>query len=774
MIFDQSSKKVAQVVGEVKNNNVGIDANNLDFIVTILSTNLYSKPIESFIRETVSNAWDSHVEAGVGTPVILELSQNSEGQYSCRIQDFGVGLSKERFDTIYKNIGSSTKRGSNDQIGGFGIGRFAALAYSDVVHITSVHNGTKCYYMMYKDGNSLSIDLINEFSTNERNGVEVKIDVKKYDVVSFFLAIENQLSYFENLYLSTNSEDYRERVERFNSLKFKKFKNFSMNTMFTTRPSLLLGKVKYPIRTTSLTIDYTRTFETTPVALNFEIGDLQVTPNREEIQYTPEAIAKIEAKIKATTEELQEITSKLVSKDTDNLEEYVENLNSESGVKVFEEIRVPSYYAPKKAFTLNGICYDRKDFLRIHSEMMKQDTLSVSAIVLDGKILRKVSFGTNVRKLKVYPHKIHTCSDFSSLSAVTKRYLRDEMEDNVFLKPMGRKDLLNLYKKICKRVEVTSKYRSTYRDSFNFNMKISKVIFKEMAKTITSFQEFSNDSVPKSYIAADVVKQKAKRAASKLGQSVVNWKENIKLYTVEMSQQYGAGILGTKTEGETVSLEDLAKIKKRVIYAAKDSKRLREYFLLNRNINHNYRFVEVAPTKLKHLKNLENFIPLEKFDMNLDYKLIRDFATVSYINENVPHLNELSNISNLKDISTKLCLVTTEIKDFCRRYEGNFHRSNMSDLISELYELAKEKGYFNLAIKGVVDDNLEMLKNAEVLTFMVEKDRYCHQEKIPENRVNILVDYLLARKLVRPSLVAVKKLRKETIFNLNTENDENN
>lgn len=120
MKLTQDFSHDADYIGDVQENRVGIDRDNIDFITTLLTSNLYSKPVESFLRETIANAYDSHVEANSDEYILLLIVRTGYQEYTISVRDYGVGLSPERFDQIYKNIGSSTKRDSNDYIGAFG------------------------------------------------------------------------------------------------------------------------------------------------------------------------------------------------------------------------------------------------------------------------------------------------------------------------------------------------------------------------------------------------------------------------------------------------------------------------------------------------------------------------------------------------------------------------------------------------------------------------------------------------------------------------------
>lgn len=282
MILNKEVVHEAEYTGDIQENKVGIDLKNIDFITSLLTSNLYSKPVESFFRETVSNAYDSHIEAGTEDPILILIdhpSSLSDG-YQVSIRDYGTGLSPERFDLIYRNIGSSTKRDSNDFIGMFGIGRFAALSCADEATVTSYYNGTKYSYIMYKNGRGINIDKISETKGDYKNGLEVSVCIKA-SCYSIGDAI-NQLCFFPNVHIEYKGEyNYviAPAVQDFNDRTVYEAPGFSTCDILS-KPYYRVGNVLYPVEAGDWSGQR-------GLCLNLEIGSVDITPNREALQFTP-------------------------------------------------------------------------------------------------------------------------------------------------------------------------------------------------------------------------------------------------------------------------------------------------------------------------------------------------------------------------------------------------------------------------------------------------------------------------------------------------------
>lgn len=766
MKFDTLAQE-ATSVGGIKGNNVSIDNSNINFIVTILSTNLYSKPIQSFIRETVSNAWDSHIEAGITEPVLLELGKDSEGNYFCRIQDFGVGLSPERFDTVYRNIGSSTKRSDNTQIGGFGIGRFSALAYSDVVHVTSNYDGTKYKYIMYKDGNSISIDLLHEQPTTDRNGVEVQVELKDYrDVDNFYSAIKEQLVYFENLYFVDNTGTNGDRnQEEFNNFHIKKYNNFLVNDLdSSSNIDLVLGKVRYPLRISNLSKGYSHYIEEYPISLIFNIGDLEVTPNREEILYSNKNIEKIQTVLDEALLELDEFFKLHTEKDFTVISEYIEALKNSQKAPLMEidgEERVMiKINSGESKITFNGIAYKKKHFEEMYNHIMASVIVPISYQLSNGK-LNYINYNYSLNAVKSSFSKIYI-GDVAELANISKTYIRETLENGSLFIHTNR-DVRFFYKKLVKKIE---DYCSGHYNNLHFDIDIIKVIIKSIAPNILNIRKFNDRSVPITYIEAKKAEDKARRALRK--GAGIDWSENVNINELRLAERGNSNI---STTSVTYKLDMLKKkYRKITVFADKGDIKLKTFYsLLLNKTSTEIDFIEVAPTRQKLLSNFDNFVNLEKF-MNTDYKIIRQIGTAKLIEEKIPHIHDLyKNKSSLAKISTKLYNAVDELSSYCKGYLNNKTNKLEGNLIDEIYELCQKENYFDIEMEATLNINLDMLVKAESLLLFVDKGSY--SGGIPDNRINLAVDYILARKLFRPDVSSVVKLKKETILNIKEDED---
>lgn len=265
----------------------GVDASNLPMLFQLLRTNLYSDLPGSMMRELVSNVIDSHTEAGnpqtMGEVDWIPSSKLLGQDCELIIRDFGVGLSPERMRLVYCNYLSSTKRGDNTSIGGFGLGSKVPFAYSDSFSVQTVYEGTKYRYLCYIDASQLgAISLLTQEPTNAANQTEIIIPIKneQKDYPMFQKAVTTQLGYFTTI-------QYKGFTAPDSEVKFQDEVCILKATPPMPELHVVLGNVAYEIDYAALGIhsaDWTGNgYNTCGLGLKFAIGELQPTMSRESL-----------------------------------------------------------------------------------------------------------------------------------------------------------------------------------------------------------------------------------------------------------------------------------------------------------------------------------------------------------------------------------------------------------------------------------------------------------------------------------------------------------
>ena len=183
-VFNRKKKKTA-LEKLTSTYDVKLDASASQLIMDVLAK-LYDNPVETAIREYVSNAYDANVEAGSTVPVHLHVPTKDEPYLE--VSDTGNGLDYLGIVSVFANFGTSTKRDSNEFIGGFGIGSKSGLAISDKIHVSSVCNGPLNEFVIERKNGILQTRFIVENKkTLDHSGTTVTVNVK-YD---FLYDMEN-------------------------------------------------------------------------------------------------------------------------------------------------------------------------------------------------------------------------------------------------------------------------------------------------------------------------------------------------------------------------------------------------------------------------------------------------------------------------------------------------------------------------------------------------------------------------------------------------------
>ena len=800
MIINKDQTPNAQYVGDVKANKVGIDTKNIDFVASLLTTNLYSNPIQSFLRETVSNGWDSHVEAGNPEPVIISLKSDEPeefksmagGQYGSKkvsititIRDFGVGLSPERFANIYTNIGSSTKRDSNDFIGAFGIGRFSCLSCSDSATLNSYHNGTKYSYLMYKDGTGINIDQLGKFPTDAKNGLSVQVTLQMdYYKVQELINGLTALAFFNCIYLDDSQKLLRDFAEQFNARKSVYLKSFGVWDMgnyslkrttsyCSNKPvNIVVGNCIYPFTKEQL---YTQSKlpKDLPIYLHFDIGELDVTPNREAILYNPKTDAAILKKAKEAVEELKSIIMKQDHIDFPSLLDWYkykkENtvalsipFNKDEVYKMYLNTQTIREWAIPSTCTIKG------------EDMPKGPMLTLMENLMESHIPEEaIKFRYEVNNA-VYYAKMLRWTNLKLIDAINKHYTvtTDDVIWKSILKDYVKSTYLNKKKHIygnsyctnyvLSRTKAAKALRSLLRQLMKMDTSSNHACLRFILKELdfkTMFINCNADTIPEDYVTKWEADKKAQKATTTTSTTSTVVRKCV-IYTLKGSERYdySTSSYGAVADSDLYTLDSISRSSKLFVYTSNDNiedlKHAYRIFSDVLQLHVSTEFIYVAPSNIPTIAALSNTI-----DISTYLYTRKNYFIAAYKDIDWDKANMLSSVKYRywENLVKEFPEVWTKVVEYASYYEKvtklRYLRGSHANFFIELLKKYKENKWENSRVK-------ELQSDEALFTFILWSKNINHDEiALP-----IFADYVYRSGLSKLTTKAYDAYKNSTFY----------
>ena len=292
----------------------GIKASGLHHVLGILRDQLYSNKILANVREYTTNAVDAHTEAGlIDRPVEVTLPNRMSPYF--KVRDFGFGLSDDDIHNVYAFYGESTKRNSNEMTGMLGIGSKSAFAYGDNFVINSFVDGKKHSYNAYIDDTQVGqISKLSTEDTDEERGIEIIVPVKSDDYNEFKDEAYNLFQHFKVRPIVKGVENFKydDKGVLFSGEDWI-WSDGKSDHWDRGEAVAVMGNIGYPLEERSLNIPNDEehsglsTLLCGNLTLNVEIGDVEISASRENLQYTDYTRKQIIKKLKKVRDEIKDV-----------------------------------------------------------------------------------------------------------------------------------------------------------------------------------------------------------------------------------------------------------------------------------------------------------------------------------------------------------------------------------------------------------------------------------------------------------------------------------
>lgn len=288
---------VVESSGIVESGDFSIKTNPAAF--QLLSSGLYSNKIRAVIRELSCNAVDAHAMNGKqGVPIEVKLPNELDTQFY--VKDFGPGMSHDQVMRLYTTYFDSTKRDSNDFIGGFGVGSKSPFAYTDSFTVESRQDGKVRTYAAYVDEGFPKIAVLTEQDTDEPSGLTVRFPVKPADFDRFVSEAMEVFKWFREKPSVLGSVHPIPEMSYLKLSDAVYIPDYKKGVTSSMEACVRMGDVVYPLSKFFSQLDHQdpdRTalewIKSRRVLLNAPIGSVSVAASREDLAYDKPTLKNI-------------------------------------------------------------------------------------------------------------------------------------------------------------------------------------------------------------------------------------------------------------------------------------------------------------------------------------------------------------------------------------------------------------------------------------------------------------------------------------------------
>jgi hypothetical protein len=298
---------------DFKEYSFGIKDSGIPFILNILRNSLYSDKVLAVARELAQNAHDAGVECKTKRPFEIKVPTLLDPTFVVR--DFAKGMSEDEISNIFVNYGESTKREgklADKLLGGFGVGAKSVFCLSDSFQLCSIQNKKKTIYTAYIDETGYGkLARLNVAKTNEPDGMEFIVPVKPADCEAFKNKSFEVVKYFPLKPIFKGVEEQPTFEENKTELIGD---GWAFNGKGTS--VAIVGCLGYKIDQDAVR-DYLEDTEYGLVCSGFNfffgVSEVNVSANRESLEFNDKTIAAIKAKLQKIIIELPAIVNAKIS-----------------------------------------------------------------------------------------------------------------------------------------------------------------------------------------------------------------------------------------------------------------------------------------------------------------------------------------------------------------------------------------------------------------------------------------------------------------------------